>query len=344
MRFHWLYFLPLLLLTCHRTTSVGTDNNPYTLVADVEWAKPAGFPLTMDIYTPKTGKASYPVIIMFNGGGWLINNKSIIDQASAYLATHGEYVVCNVNYRLLGDQNNTVTLNEIVEDAFGAVLWIKNHIQAYGGDPRKIIVTGDSAGGHLAAITTMQGRQLASRGFTGGPYGFNPTWLPPGKTAEEIAAEDGLAVQAAMISYGAFDLYRAVTEGSFETADNIFWMLGQASPRGIFGSTINVQDNPAYYHRVSPVYNIPRASEYELPPMLFTVGEKDDLTTPASIQAFMAKLAAAGHDELTYWEHAGRPHAFLDSGSNEFLGITFEKDAPPALDVMIDFLDDIFYP
>ena len=37
----------------------------------------------------------------------------------------------------------------------------------------------------------------------------------------------------------------------------------------------------------------------------------------------------------------GRPHAFLDSGSNAFLGIAFEKDAPAALEKMISFLDTV---
>jgi acetyl esterase len=122
---------------------------PFIKAFDILWASPKGFNLTMDIYTPTTGKASYPVIIMFHGGGWLINNKNIMTQSAAYLATNGEYVVCNVNYRLLGDLNNTVKMNEIVEDAFGAVLWVKDNISTYKGDATKIIVTGDSAGGQL---------------------------------------------------------------------------------------------------------------------------------------------------------------------------------------------------
>jgi hypothetical protein len=43
---------------------------------------------------------------------------------AAYLATHSEYVICNVNYRLLSENNNATRLNEIVNDAFGAVLGI----------------------------------------------------------------------------------------------------------------------------------------------------------------------------------------------------------------------------
>ena len=61
------------------------------------------------------------------------------------------------------------------------------------------------------------------------------------------------------------------------------------------------------------------------------------------MKAYVGKLQSAGQ-VAPYWEHEGRSHAFLDSGSNAMLGISFEADAPPALDVMIGFLDDVFYP
>ncbi|GAA4455913.1 hypothetical protein GCM10023189_24350 [Nibrella saemangeumensis] len=311
-------------------------------VSDIVWASPKGQNLTMDIYTPNTGKASYPVIVMFHGGAWLINNKSIMEEASAYLANNSDYVVCNVNYRLLPDQNNTVKLNEVVEDVFGAVLWVKDNIARYKGNPGQVIVTGDSAGGHLATMIATQGNNLESDGFAGPTLGFTPTYLPKGKTAEQVAKENGLAVQAAIISYGAFDLYGSAL-GGFEKDSNFFWAMAKAKSRGLFGDGINATDNPAPYKQVSPLYNIPKASERKLPPLLFTVGSKDNLTTPASIEAYIAKLKEAGHTEIEYWVHEGRPHAYLDSGSNEFLGISFKKDAPQALDKMIAFLNKIFY-
>jgi len=318
------------------------EHEPYDLVSDIKWASPDGFDLTMDIYTPNTGKLSYPVIVMFHGGGWLMNNKSIMKSASEFLVEHGEYVVCNVNYRLLGDMDNTVTMNEIIEDAFGAVLWVKSNITRFKGDPSKVILTGDSAGGHLAAITTLQGDQLSSKRFDGAPHGFRPSWLPNGKTAEDVARENGLKVQAAIISYGGFDLHRLCKDSAYESSSNIFWSLGNTQARGIFGNEFNVTDNPEFYKKVSPAYNIPKEDTY-VPPMLFTVGEYDDLTTPASIREFISAMEQAGHNNLQYWVHEGRPHAFLDSGTNEFLGIKFEDDAIPALEFMIEYLDEIFY-
>lgn len=317
--------------------------HPYQLQSDIVWASPGGFDLTMDIYTPQTGKSAYPVLVIFHGGGWLINNKSIMDDMSAYVAGHGEYVVCNVNYRLLGDQGNTVTMDAIIGDVFGAVLWVKDHISAYQGDPGQLIVTGDSAGGHLSACVVMMGDQLSSSGFAEAPIGFLPTYLPEGITAEAVAAAKGLEVQAAVISYGAFDIYQSCTVGGFEKPSNIFWQLGGATPRGIFGDAYNPASHSERYKAVSPLYHIPDTSARALPPMLFTVGSEDNLTTPRSVNTFVEKVRAAGH-EAEYWVHEGRPHAFMDSGSNPFLKINFEEDAIPALEVILSFLDQIFHP
>lgn len=318
------------------------DPQRYKLTADVTWAAPRDFDLTLDIYTPREPAHALPVIVMFHGGGWLVNDKSIMRQSAAYLATRGRYVVCNVNYRLLGDQGNTVALNEIVEDAMGAVLWVKEHIAAYQGDPAKIIVTGDSAGAHLAAMIVNGATRLSSEGLGATPPGFKPTYLPRGLTAENVAAQQLLDVQAAILSYGAFDVYQSALDG-FESWGNPFWLMGGALPRGVFGDAFSVAANPQMYQALSPVYTIPPAAERTLPPQLLTVGTEDSLTTPALVAQYAQALQDAGHS-AELWLHEGRPHAFLDSGSNRLLGVAFEQDAPPALEVMLGFLDAIFYP
>ncbi|NKB98542.1 MAG: alpha/beta hydrolase fold domain-containing protein [Pseudomonadales bacterium] len=336
--------ISLLLLSCSDATELLENNDPskYTVVEDLLWASPGDFDLTMDIYTPNTStNGPSPVLVMFHGGGWLINDKSIMDQTAKYLATNSRYVVCNVNYRLLGDDDNTVMLNEIVEDAFGAVLWVQENIGRYGGDVNRVAVTGDSAGGHLSAMIVNMGDRLGSEGFEGNQLVFNPTYLPHGMTAENVAQSGGLNVQAAILSYGAYDIYQGALLG-FEEITNPFWLMGGSWPRGIFGDQINARDNPEFYQAVSPSHNIPDAKQRRLPPQLLTVGSADTLVTPASVITYMTALQSAGHP-TQYWEHEGRPHAFLDSGSNAMLGISFEADAPPALEVMINFLDALFY-
>jgi len=335
-------FIVLALPSCSENQELRQNNDPdrYTLVEDVLWASPAGFDLTMDIYTPRSGKDSYPVVVMFHGGGWLINDKSIMDQASAYLATHGEYVICNVDYRLLADNDNSVTMNQIVDDVFGAVLWVKDNIGRYRGDGTRVAVTGDSAGGHLSAMIVNLGDRLSSAPFSVASPNFQPSYLPAGKTAEEVAAQGGLGVQAAILSYGAFDVFQGAVDG-FESLRNPFWLFSGSLARGLFGDDRNVSEHPELYRAVSPAYNIPHAGERLLPPQLLTVGTDDPVVTPASVKAYLKKLQSAGHP-ASYWEYEGRSHAFLDSGSNALLGSSFEADAPAALDVMIRFLDGVF--
>ena len=334
-----------ILLTCSQVGDLPEQNaseHDYTLNENIEWATPEGFPLTMDIYTPVTSQESYPVLIIIHGGGWLINDKSPMTAMSDYIAKHANYVICNVNYRLLIDQDDTVTMDEIIEDAMGAVLWVKANISSYRGDPDKIMVTGDSAGGHLAAMVLLAGKQLESDGFSGATLGFNPSYLPNGKTAEMIASESGLTVQGAILSYAAFDMVEACQQDGLESANNIFWAMAGAAPRGIFGSDISLEDNPEFYKAVSPIYLIPDASEQALPPVLCTSGSIDYVVPPASVEAFVDSLRDHGHD-VEYWIHEGRNHAFLDGGSNPFLGTEFNRDGIPALLKMIEFMDQVFY-
>jgi len=331
------------LSACSETPELLTNNDPskYSVSKDVLWASPDGFDLTMDIYTPTSGADSYPVVIIYHGGGWLINDKSIMDQMAKYLATNSDYVICNVNYRLLVDNDNSVTLNQIVEDAFGAVLWVKDNIGNYKGDKTQVAVTGDSAGGHLSAMIVNMGDRLISGKYSERSLGFKPSYLPAGKTTEQVALQRGLDVQAAILSYGSFDLYEG-SLGGFESIKNPFWLMGGVLARGLFGDEFNVNDNPSLYKAVSPIYNIPASSERELPPQLLTAGSEDFIMTPASVKAYMEKLKAAGHS-VQYWEHQGRGHAFLDSGSGSLWSDGFELNAPQALDVMIAFLDKVFY-
>ena len=318
---------------------VNNDPSNYALVEDVVWSSPKGMDLTLDIYTPVSSRSTNPVLIIFHGGGWLMNDNSIMDQMSQYLATNSEYVICNVNYRLLSDLDNSVTLNEIVEDAFGAVLWIKDNISKYKGDNTKIAVTGDSAGAHLSAMIVNSGMALSSGKFEEN-LRFNPTWLPHNKTPEQVAEEDDLAVQAAILSYGAFNIYQGSLDG-FETFKNPFWLVTGSRARGLFGNEYNVDINPDMYRAVSPIYNIPKQMEKVLPPQYFIVGSEDSLTTPASVNEYIDEMNSNGH-LTSYWEYEGRSHAFLDSGTNLLLGTSFAENAPQAIDKIIDFLDLVF--
>lgn len=301
----------------------------------IEFAKPDNFPLTLDIYVPQTGKKSYPVLVIYHGGGWLLNNNSIMNDLASKIARDGDMVVANMNYRLLVDQNNTVSMNQIIEDVFGGLLWVKDHIAEYQGDPKRVAITGDSAGGHLTTMILMRGRQLESDGFAGSSLGFKPSYLPAGKTAEQVAKEDGLKVQAAVVSYGAFDLYKAA-QGDFETPKNMFWKFANAEARGLFGNKITTKNNADYYKAVSPIYWVPISSEYPLPPQFVHVGSLDKTTPPEAAQAYV-DLLKAGKQPVEYKVYPGKNHAYLDNGCN-WANSCFDKDAVEPVNDIIAFL------
>ncbi|MBL7471795.1 alpha/beta hydrolase [Robertkochia sediminum] len=316
----------------------------FDLAKDVVWSNAPEATLHMDIYSPQKPDESLPVLIIYHGGGWLINNKSIMDEMSAYMATTGKFVVCNVDYRLLTANNNTTGMHEIIEDAMGAVLWIKEHITKYGGDPNRIAVTGDSAGGHLAAMVINGASALGSCGLTTDHLCFSPTFLPEGVTPEMVRSRNMLEVQAAILSYPAVDIHiAAIGNGpgtGFESPSNFFWQMGNGTARGIFGDSINVADHPQLYKAVSPMYTIPEDRKH--PPVFLHVGEKDNTTTPESIKAYEMAIAATGAQTL-FKIYPGKPHAYLDSGNNEYLGTSFEKDAIIPIEDMITFLKGVFY-
>ena len=330
-------FFALIFGFCALAAQADDADAEISVYKDIQFAKPDNFPLTLDIYVPKTGKKSYPVLVIYHGGGWLLNNNSIMNDMATSIARDGDMVVANMNYRLLADQGNTVTMNKIIEDVFGGLLWVKDHIARYGGDPTRVAITGDSAGGHLTTMILTRGRQLESDGFAGESLGFNPSYLPAGKTAEQVAKEDGLKVQAAVVSYGAFDLYEAAAKGNFESPSNMFWKFANAEARGLFGNDINVKDNADYYKAVSPIYFVPKASEYPLPPQFVHVGSLDTITPPKAAQHYV-DLLKAGKQPVEFKVYPNKNHAYLDNGCN-WAGSCFARDALWPMDDIINFLN-----
>ncbi len=327
--------LRLFFILCTAILGVTANAADVKIHKAIEFAKPDNFPLTLDIYVPQTGKKSYPVLVIYHGGGWLLNNNSIMHDLANKIARDGDMVVANMNYRLLADQDNTVAINQIIEDVFGGLLWVKDHIAEYRGDPTRVAITGDSAGGHLTTMILTRGRQLESDGFAGPSLGFKPSYLPAGKTAEQVAQEDGLKVQAAVVSYGAFDLYKTA-QGDFETPKNMFWKFANAEARGMFGNKITTKNNADYYKAVSPIYWVPVSSEYKLPPQFVHVGSLDKTTPPEAAQAYV-DLLTAGKQPVEYKVYPGKNHAYLDNGCN-WANSCFDKDAVEPVNDIIAFL------
>jgi acetyl esterase/lipase len=104
----------------------------------------------MDIYRP-VGPGPFPAAIIIHGGGWTSGNKAgmIGNWVSRYLAKG--FVVANVEYRLAA----AAPAPAAVEDALKAANFFIDNAKKYNADPKRIVVTGGSAGGHLALMVGM---------------------------------------------------------------------------------------------------------------------------------------------------------------------------------------------
>ncbi len=133
----------VLLLTALTLTAVAQG---YKQINDICYTKKtdvyAQERLKLDVYYPE-GMKDCPVIVWFHGGGLEGGKKEIPNK----LKEKG-YVVVGANYRLLPK----VSVDETLDDAAEAVAWVFRHAEEYGGDTRKIVVTGHSAGGYLAML------------------------------------------------------------------------------------------------------------------------------------------------------------------------------------------------
>jgi len=115
----------------------------------------------LDIYLPLK-KTGFPVLFWIHGGGLHSGDKSKIAEVAARFVAEGLGVV-SANYRLYPEASYP-TQGEDVTDAF---VWVHRNIVNYGGDPRKLFVTGGSAGGHLTALITLDEAFLKKHGLTG---------------------------------------------------------------------------------------------------------------------------------------------------------------------------------
>ncbi|MDR1011195.1 MAG: alpha/beta hydrolase [Opitutaceae bacterium] len=110
----------------------------------------------LDVYYPDN-RTGFSTVIWFHGGGLTGGKRSM----PSNLKNQGIAVIA-VSYRL----SPRGQMPCFFEDAAAAVAWVFENIAAYGGDPKKVFVSGHSAGGYLAAIIGMDSRWLA-------PYGIS---------------------------------------------------------------------------------------------------------------------------------------------------------------------------
>lgn len=105
------------------------------------------------IYTPD-GAGPFMVVLYFHGGGWVIGNKQVYDGGARGIAKMANAVVVSVDYRLAPEHPFPAQH----DDALAAYRWVLDNAASLKGDPRRIAIAGESAGGNLAVATAIAAR------------------------------------------------------------------------------------------------------------------------------------------------------------------------------------------
>ncbi|HZJ25474.1 MAG TPA: alpha/beta hydrolase [Acidimicrobiia bacterium] len=226
----------------------------------------------LDVYRPRAGADRAPVLLQIHGGGWVIGDKSqqglpLMNE----LAAAGWVCVAN-NYRL----SPKATFPDHLVDCKRALAWIREHIAYYGGDPDFVVVTGGSAGGHLAALMGLTPN--------------DPEYQPGFESVDT-------SVAACIPFYGVYDLVDTFQDPDGTPTDMRLatWLMGAS-----------IADDQARFERASPVYRV----HAEAPPFFVIHGDHDNLVPVDQARAFVKALRDTSRHPVAYAEIAGGSHAF----------------------------------
>lgn len=127
---------------------------PVASVEDRLIRGPAGA-LPIRIYTPACEEQGpFPILVYFHSGGWVFGSIEAHDPVCRALANHARCLVVSVGYRLAPEH----PFPAAPEDCYAATQWVAEHARELNGDPARIAVGGDSAGGNLAAAVALMAR------------------------------------------------------------------------------------------------------------------------------------------------------------------------------------------
>jgi acetyl esterase/lipase len=261
----------------------------------------------LDVYRPRGGVEKAPVLLQIHGGAWVMGDKAF--QAlplMMHLASNG-WICVAANYRL----SPRAVFPDHLVDCKRALAWIRAHIAEYGGDPDFVVVTGGSAGGHLASLVA----------------------LTPGDPRYQPGFEDAdTRVAACVAFYGVYDLLEIFEKSAAPRG------FGERFERGLMGTT--VRHGRAAFEDASPLSHV----SADAPPFFIVHGTADNLVPVAQARRFAERLRAAARKPVVYVELAGASHAFevfhsvrtgyIVNGVDRFLAwlysahLTVDRDAP----------------
>jgi len=222
----------------------------------------------IDIYLPKKPKDSSPVVLFIHGGAWILGSKSDQGKTWANAFVKENFIFVSMNYRL----SPKATWPDHISDCKLAFNWIKENIEKYGGNPKEIIISGNSAGGHLASLLALDLSQDNSL-----------------KNSQD-------SVFSCLSLYGVYDLLNS-NKNQSRSLTNLL-------SRAVFKCSIS--ENPEMWQKASPLFRI---SENACPFVLIH-GSNDSLVNVKDARIFAKALKDTSKNSVIYIELPFTQHAF----------------------------------
>ena len=143
-----------------RRRSTWANGEPEPVARVFERSLPVGGdPATVRVYVPEISDGLLPMLAFFHGGGWVTCDLDSHDVLCRALALRAGCIVVAVDYPLAPEHKFPAGLDV----CWGATTWLAEHGAELGGDPRRLAVCGDSAGGNLAAVVALRARTAGLR-------------------------------------------------------------------------------------------------------------------------------------------------------------------------------------
>jgi acetyl esterase len=175
-------------------TVLAPDPMPVAETRDLSMPGPASGPVVpLRLYRP-TADDVLPVLVFFHGGGWVVGDIDTHDTVCRHLAVAGGCAVVSVDYRM-GPEDK---FPAAVDDCLAATQWVATNPKTLGIDPARLAVGGDSAGGNLAAVVSLQARDRGTPRLSSQLLIYPATDARMGHASVEQFAEGYLLTRSTM--------------------------------------------------------------------------------------------------------------------------------------------------
>lgn len=114
--------------------------------------------LRLRLYRPHELRTPTPVVLFLHGGGWTAGNIEFADQPVRMLSAASQSIWASANYRLAPEHPFPAGL----DDAWSALRWLAQRAEELGGDPRRVVIVGESSGANLCAALALRARDHGS--------------------------------------------------------------------------------------------------------------------------------------------------------------------------------------